>query len=88
MEAVALALQGQRDLELPRRWKSVGPKLYASSNDRVAKLSREVGAIFGDEQIVPLMRDLLADDGAELEERQAAFQILADAGDPDSVSLK
>jgi len=87
MEAVALALQGQRDLELPRRWKSVGPKLYSHSNERVSKLSREVGAIFGDEQIVPLMRDLLADDQAPLEERREAFKILADVGDEESVSL-
>jgi putative heme-binding domain-containing protein len=87
IEAVALGLKGQRGLEMPRQWKSVSKKLYASSNAQVAKLSRVIGSTFGDTSLYPEMRTTLADTGASLEDRRAAFSILSDANDPESVDL-
>ena len=87
IEAVALGLEGQRDLNMPRRWKSVSGKLYDSSNERIAKLARVIGSTFGDTSIYPEMRDILADTDAPLDERLNALGILADAEDSDSVDL-
>ena len=87
IEAVALGLEGQRDLKMPRRWKSVSGKLYDSSNERIAELARVIGSTFGDASIYPEIRDILADTEAALDERMNALDILADAADADSVDL-
>ncbi|MCB1123609.1 MAG: hypothetical protein KJT03_18800, partial [Verrucomicrobiae bacterium] len=87
MEAISLALEGQRDLEMPRRWKSVSEDLYSCKNDRVAKLSQHVGALFGDRSIYPRMREALADASASMEDRQDAFDILSTDQDPKTSDL-
>ena len=85
--AVALGLKGQRDLEMPRRWKSVSKKLYQSSNQKVAELSRVIGSTFGDTSLLPELRTLVSDTEAPIKQREAAFSILAESGDPQSIDL-
>lgn len=65
----------------------VVPILYNSGNDRVAELSRVLGATFGDRSIYPEMRETLANRDAPLQDRRKAFAILAEAGDPESDQL-
>jgi putative heme-binding domain-containing protein len=87
IEAIALGLRGQRGLDMPKAWPSVAPKLYASANPRIAGLSRQLGATFGDSSIYPEMRQTLADPTAPMIQRKIAFGILADAKDPDATPL-
>ncbi|MCZ6490218.1 MAG: DUF1080 domain-containing protein, partial [Acidobacteria bacterium] len=55
-ETIALALSGQRDLPMPAAWPSVAPQLYQSANPRVQYLAHNLGSLFGDKTIFPLMR--------------------------------
>jgi putative membrane-bound dehydrogenase-like protein len=87
IEAIALGLEGQRDLKMPRSWPKLSRKLYASENDRVAELARQIGATFGDSSLYPKMREILADSQSPLRDRKIAFSVLADALDPESTDL-
>ncbi|MCZ6675348.1 MAG: c-type cytochrome, partial [Verrucomicrobia bacterium] len=87
IEAIALGLEGERDLKMPKSWLKLSTKLYDSPNDRVAELAREIGAVFGDTSIYPEMRASLADPQAPLAQREIAFKVLADALDPESTDL-
>lgn len=87
IEAIALGLDGQRNLAMPRRWKSIAAKLYDHKNSRVAELARKIGATFGDTALYPRMRTILSDTASPMNDRLNAFSILADAGDPESVDL-
>jgi putative membrane-bound dehydrogenase-like protein len=87
IEAIALGLRGQRGLAMPKAWPDVAPGLYASADARIAGLSRQLGATFGDTSIYPEMRRTLADARAPLIQRKIAFGILADARDPEATPL-
>ena len=78
LQGMLQGLEGRRNLPMPPHWKSVGPKLLASSNDRVTKLATQLSQLFGDEDALSKTLNLLQDVQAGKGERELALRTLLD----------
>lgn len=87
LEAVALGLQGQLGLSMPKGWAPLSSGLYNHDHPRVVSLALELGSIFGDQSIYPKLRATLADRSAPLTKRKAAFTALANSLDSATTPL-
>jgi putative membrane-bound dehydrogenase-like protein len=79
LSGMTAALEGWRQAPAPPAWKSVGPKLAASSYPDVQRLARELGVVFGDGRAVDSLRKLLTDTDADPAARRNALRVLVDA---------
>ncbi len=87
LEESFLALSDQRNIPMPPGWSDVSGGLYRSHDRRVRLLAENLGALFEDAAIYPRKRRLLADRGANLEERRHAFRILSEVSDREALPL-
>jgi len=87
LEETSLALMGQHRVPMPQDWPKVADALYQDDNSRVRRLGESLGAMFGDESLYPRMRRVLADQKANLAERQHSFRLLSQVSDPKAFPL-
>ncbi|MBX3733093.1 MAG: hypothetical protein KF791_10915 [Verrucomicrobiae bacterium] len=77
-----LALEPRGPLPMPTAWTTLGPRLAAHPDPRLARLSQRVAAAFGDTTAFPELRAVLADPGRPADQRRHAFAVLGRAADP------
>ncbi len=76
-----LAMESRANVPAPAAWKTVAPKLYASTDLRVQRQAERIAAVFGDDSMFPRLRTTLADRKADPEARKHAFAVLSRAQD-------
>ncbi|HUF62462.1 MAG TPA: PVC-type heme-binding CxxCH protein [Verrucomicrobiales bacterium] len=82
LEAVALALHDQSPGASPAAWTAVSPSLYASADAGIRALAEQIGAAFGDLELVPQWQSTLKDREAGTNARRHAFSLLARVNPP------
>lgn len=85
-------LKDESRLTVPAGWKQVRERLASSKDPQVVAMLEELSAVFGDEQVLTLMRQRLTSPASTLannrgtvdavDERLAAFRLLQRAQDP------
>ena len=83
---VFAAFEGRVNIAAPESWKSAYEVLAKSENSTVRDKADQIAVIFGDQRVLPKMRELLVNDKAPLEKRQQALDILLRGRDKDAVA--
>ena len=81
LKGIAAALQGQRNLEPPKGWDAVAPRLAKSPNAEVRQLAQSLSLTFGSKAAMDALRKVLVDGKAKLPERRKALAALVAARD-------
>ena len=76
-----LAVQGRAKVPMPANWKKVAPTLLASVDPEIVRAAERLGAVLGDESMLPKLRSTLRDRTAAADARSHAFDVLARAQD-------
>lgn len=71
------ALNGRRNVAMPKEWKKVSPKLHSSTQAEVREKSLILSLIFGNGEAVTALRKTAADPQATLGDRRLALQALS-----------
>ena len=87
LDEILSALHGQADLEMPKSWRSVFPKLISSEDATVRDRVEAIAVRFGDRRIFPHQRRVLADREADPARREHALRILLDGSDVECVPV-
>jgi putative heme-binding domain-containing protein len=87
LKGMHAALSDRRSVPMPAGWHAVYEKLDRSSDPVVRQESTILSLLFGDPQAVQAMHALLADSHADVSQRQAALESLAQTHDPQLVPL-
>jgi putative membrane-bound dehydrogenase-like protein len=88
LNEVLAAFEGRVNLTAPESWKPAYDVLAKSDNGAIRDKADQIAVIFGDQRVLPKMRELLvnADGKAPLEKRQQALDILLRGRDKDAVA--
>ena len=81
LKGIAAALKGQRNIEMPKGWKEIAPKLAKSPNAEVRQLSQSLSLTFGSKAALDALRKVLMDEKAKLADRKKAVGALVAARD-------
>ncbi|MDC0144120.1 c-type cytochrome [Verrucomicrobia bacterium] len=81
LKGIAAALKGQRNIEMPKGWKEIAPKLAKSPNAEVRQLSQSLSLTFGSKATLDALRKVLMDEKAKLADRKKALGALVAARD-------
>ena len=81
LKGIAAALKGQRNIEMPKGWKEIAPKLAKSPNAEVRQLSQSLSLTFGSKAALDALRKVLMDEKAKLADRKKALGALVAARD-------
>jgi putative heme-binding domain-containing protein len=81
LKGIAAALEGQRNIKMPKGWKEIAPKLAKSSNAEVRQLTQSLSLTFGSKAALDALRKVLVDGKAKLADRQKAMVALVAARD-------
>ncbi|HEV3258852.1 MAG TPA: PVC-type heme-binding CxxCH protein [Gemmataceae bacterium] len=87
LRGVQDALEGRRQVAMPRGWPDVYQKLTGSSETEVRERALDLAVLFGDEQALASLRKTLIDPKAATAARQHALQTLLYKKKPDLVPL-
>jgi putative membrane-bound dehydrogenase-like protein len=68
----------------PTSWRALSARLHAHEDEGIRRAAEELGAVFGDPEVLARMRSVLSGDGASPARRRQAFAILARSADPES----
>jgi putative heme-binding domain-containing protein len=79
LKGIAAALKGQRNIEMPKGWKEIAPKLAKSPNAEVRQLSQSLSLTFGSKAALDALRKVLMDEKAKLADRKKALGALVAA---------
>lgn len=71
------ALEGRRDVNMPKAWPEVYPRLAKSSNQQVREKSTQLALIFGDQNAIATLRGQMTDRNLPAETRRLALKLLA-----------
>lgn len=86
IEESLAAFEGRVNIATPESWKSAYDVLAKSDVAAVRDKADQIAVIFGDQRVLPKMRELLVNDKAPLEKRQQALEILVRGRDKDAVA--
>ena len=81
LKGIAAALKGQRNIEMPKGWKEIAPKLAKSPNAEVRQLSQSLSLTFGSKAALDALRKVLVDEKAKPADRKKALGALVAARD-------
>ena len=81
LKGIAAALKGQRNIEMPKGWKEIAPKLAKSPNVEVRQLSQSLSLTFGSKAALDALRKVLVNEKAKLTDRKKALGALVAARD-------
>ena len=81
LKGIAAALKGQRNIEMPKGWKEIAPKLAKSPNAEVRQLSQSLSLTFGSKAALDALRKVLMDEKEKLADRKKALRALVAARD-------
>ena len=81
LKGISAALNGQRNIKMPKGWKEIASKLAKSSNAEVRQLAQTLSLTFGSKAALDALRKVLADGKANLADRQKALAALVAARD-------
>lgn len=81
------ALREQRASTMPEGWEKVAAKLEKSPSRDVRIESRVLSLLFGDQQVIPVLRQVVADTKAEPAERRSALDGLIQVKDSSLATL-
>jgi putative heme-binding domain-containing protein len=81
LKGIAAALEGQRNIKMPKGWKEIAPKLAKSPNAEVRQLAQSLSLTFGSKAALDALRKVLVDGKAKLADRQKAMVALVAARD-------
>jgi len=81
LKGIAAALKGQRNIEMPKGWKEIAPKLAKSPNAEVRQLSQSLSLTFGSKAALDALRKVLVNEKAKLTDRKKALGALVAARD-------
>jgi putative heme-binding domain-containing protein len=87
LAGLSLAMDSRSRVAQPAAWSLVAPRLLRHDDLRVQRRAERLAAVFGDNSMVPRLRELLAGSGVDLESRKHAFAVLSRAQDPDSLPM-
>ena len=73
LKGIAAALKGQRNIEMPKGWKEIAPKLAKSPNAKVRQLTQSLSLTFGSKAALDALRKVLLDEKAKLADRKKAL---------------
>ncbi len=83
LRSIQAGLRGQRNVPMPAGWKKVAGKLLAADSAEVRNRAIALAVLFGDREAFGRLRQVLADDTAELALRRQALTALVEARDAD-----
>ncbi len=86
LNEVLTAFEGRVNIAAPESWKSAYDVLAKSDEVAIRDKADQIAVIFGDQRVLPKMRELLVNDKAPLEKRQQALDILLRGRDKDAVA--
>ncbi len=86
LNEVLAAFEGRVNIAAPESWKPAYDALAKSDNAAIRDKADQIAVIFGDQRVLPKMRELLVNDKAPLEKRQQALDILLRGRDKDAVA--
>ncbi len=81
LKGMSEALRGWRKAKPPDAWATVEAKLAQSPNAEVRQLVKELGVVFGDGRAVDALRQVAADNQADLTARRRALGVLVESRD-------
>ena len=81
LKGVSAALKGQRDVNAPKGWGALVPRLASSQNAEVRQLVQQLSLTFGSKAALSVLRQQLMDEGLELTERRETLAALLAARD-------
>ncbi len=82
LEAILIALKGQKDVTAPPEWSTIYARMMSSGNSTLQQYSTTAGTIFGDEGAVALQRSKVQDNRLSADVRRNALQSLLDIQHP------
>jgi putative membrane-bound dehydrogenase-like protein len=86
LNEVLAAFEGRVNIAAPESWKSAYGVLAKSDNSATRDKADQIAVIFGDQRVLPRMRELLINKEATVEKRQQALDILVRGRDKDAVT--
>src|SRR5712691_3421564 len=86
VEETLAAFEGRVNLAAPESWKSAYDVLAKSDVAAIRDKADQIAVIFGDQRVLPKLRELLVNDKAPVEKRQQALDILLRGRDKDAVA--
>ena len=81
LKGISAALKGQRNINMPKGWNEIAPKLAKSPNVEVQQLAQALSLTFGSKAALDALRKVLVDRKAKLPDRRKALASLIDARD-------
>jgi putative membrane-bound dehydrogenase-like protein len=82
LKGMSEALQGRRQVEMPKGWPALFADLHKSGDGETRRLADGLAVTFGDPKAMESLRKTLADAKADVEQRREAIQSLLAARDP------
>ncbi|MBI5761595.1 MAG: c-type cytochrome, partial [Planctomycetales bacterium] len=86
LDEMLSAFEGRVNIAAPESWKPAYDVLAKNNNAAIRDKADQIAVIFGDQRVLPKMRELLINDKAPLEKRQQALDILLRGRDKDAVA--
>src|SRR5690606_34499741 len=87
LRLLAFALEAETGLREPREWRRVVSRFGDRADPDLRRATEELSAVFGDQAVLRLMRERLADAQAPVGERKAALALLARVGDREAMPI-
>ena len=87
LQGIQAAIEGRRNMPMPREWPQVYAQLSQSTNEDVRQRAIGLALVFGDPQAFRSLRASLADPQAPVAKRQAALGALVQQRDKEIVPL-
>ncbi|MBI3861232.1 MAG: DUF1080 domain-containing protein [Planctomycetia bacterium] len=86
LSLVHFSLERESSLPQPRGWQAVRDRFREGGSGATRRACDELSAVFGDEEVLKRMRNVLTDDKVAVEERRYALSILNRTGDREVVA--
>ena len=86
LNEVLVSFEGRVNIAAPESWKPAYEVLAKSDEAAIRDKADQIAVIFGDQRVLPKIRELLVNDKAPLEKRQQALDILLRGRDKDAVA--
>lgn len=87
LHLLAFSLEHDATVAMPKNWPRVVARAATLRKEEARVLTEELGAVFGDRDVLGMMRAIVSDENGSMSERRRALDLLKRVGDAESAQV-